>query len=374
MLNASTPDALPGRSDITSLKGSTYPVGGIKYKLNQKVLYSDAKGNTNKELLIGTETEPVQVIAYSGLGAGNKFTSEYSKYSGLYRALSIQGTYAPYGYTNQTNPPATTQQHFIGVYNTGNPVAKNNGIDNTIEIENTDYVPADVGKNKWFYRGAAMTSNSKPFSTIAMQVAFPYEYLEKQIGEDNISANLNYILSVNEVEYADGTKQKVEHEVSVPWNRDFPGNIRAFAAFLDSGKQRLSSGDKSNIWSSLGDGITSQGNNLYASFYSSFTDPEATHGYVYGRWNANSFKYDTTKNAEIAHSYEGILTKEVYYGVGDIVPDDNLRTQDQIESKYTWYSSVHAAKAVGEISAVKANMRYLMQWLMDMVVPDFLFQ
>lgn len=344
---------LPGRSDPTLIKGCTYPVGGIKYKINQKILYSGG-GVTNKELNIGTETDPVQVIAFDGFSGQfmpkRKLTSEFSSYSSSYKPLSLQGTIAPYGYTNIVCPPNQPYSNTIGIYNTGNPSLENDLTDNSIKISNDDYAPISVGRNKWFFNGDPIGSNVEPFSVVAMQALFPYEYLEKQV---DIKAKLQYYLTVDEVEY-EKSKQHVDSEVLVSWDRQWPGSIRMFASFLNSKKQRLSTGAISNDWSSTGDGVTSQGNSIYGSYLASFTDPDANYGYSYARWNTNSFEYDPKRSLDLK-SGGGVVTKEIYYGVGSKIADDTLRTQDQIDSKYTWYSSVVEASAAGKISAVKTK-------------------
>ncbi|MGM0113368.1 SpaA isopeptide-forming pilin-related protein [Enterococcus sp. DIV0187] len=339
---------LPGRTDITSIKGCTYPVGGIEYKLDQKVVYTG--GATTKELVIGTETDPVEVIAYDGFSGvsmpNRKFTTEYSSYVSSYQPVSLQGTVAPYGYTRNTYPPTQSYSNLIGIYDTGNPTVENVSSDHSIKISNDDYAPISVGKNKWFFNGATMPSNTEPFSVAAMQVAFPYEYLEKQVGT---SSKLDYTLSVSEVTY-EGQSQEVDSKVVVSWDRHWPGDMRAFATFLDSKNQPL--GSLQSDYRSNGDGVTTQGNSIYGQFFQTSTDPEVTNGVIYGRWNANSLEFEDGKQAT-SRAANSTKAKQFYYGVGAKIPDDNLRTQAQIEAAYTWYSTVAEAKTAGVISAVK---------------------
>ncbi|MBO0460062.1 hypothetical protein JZO77_25375, partial [Enterococcus hulanensis] len=346
---------LPKRADITSIKGCTYPVGGVEYKIEQKVLYSGG-AVIDKELSIGTETDPIQAIVYSPLGHvqmnDRKFTSQYSSYSSVYKPLSLQGTQAPYGKTATLSPPIPN--NLVGIYDTGNPVVTNNTTDNTMVVKNTDYKPIDIKGDKYLFSSVStpLGSNVKPFSVTAMQVIFPYEYLEKQVG---VTGKLDYTLSVSEVKYENDDKiitQEVKSKELISWNKSWPGSMQSYTAFLDSNMKKLSSvEDTTNNVSSNGDGITAQGNPLYVSFYSTFTDPGAENGYLYGRWNANSFQYDDTR--PIVPRLTSANITETYYGVGSKIPNDDLRKQEEIESAFTWYGSVSAAKAAGEISAVK---------------------
>lgn len=343
---------LPGRSDTTSLKGSTYPVGGVKYKINQKIDYS---GNgINKTLSIGTDTEPVEVIAYDGLSGidmpNRKFTSEYAVYENEYQPVQLAGTKAPYGYTKQTYPSDQAFIRTIGIYDTGNPIVKNESSDYSISVVNDNYVPISVGENKWLYDGTKMASNAEPFSVVAMQMRFPYEYLENQVG---VTSTLNYTLTITEVEY-EGEKQEIDSRLVVPWDRKWPGTMTAYAAFNDFDKKKLSSTPSNTNIDSMGDGVTAQGNELFPRYTSSFTDPIASQGYLYARWNVNSFQYKSN-NSVTRGPVSGTTITNYYYGVGFNIPDDNLRTQKQIDSAYTWYPTVTAAKSAGEISAVKCK-------------------
>ena len=337
---------LSNRTDVTSIKGCTFPVGGIKYKIRSKIVYSG--GGITKELSIGEDIDPIEAISYDGMDLRRrKFTTEYASYASVYSPLSLQATEAPYGYTNRTYPPDQTYNNLIGIYNTGNLLLENSG-NSDIEITNNDYVPASVGKNKWLYSGSQMPSNSHPFSVVAIQMAFPYDYLEKQVG---VSSKLDYTLSVSEVEY-EGKKQEVSASTVVGWDRHWPGNIRAYTSFLNAQSKPLSSVSSTNTWSSYGDGSTAQGNRVNLAYSSVFTDVEASKGVGYGRWNANSFKYDETANVSIRNTTGGAV-KTVYYGVGPRSPDDSLRTREAIENAYTWYSSPSEAVDSGIISAVK---------------------
>ena len=345
---------LPGRADVTSIKGCTYPVGGIEYKMNQEILYSEKGGVTNKKLSIGTETDPIQVIAFSPFGDSvmndRKMTSQYNSYSSVYKPVNFQGTIAPWGKAVNFSPPRPKM--FSGIYDTGNPIVTNDTVANTINIKNTDYAPISIGKEKYFYTTASMGSDVEPFSITAMQAVFPYEYLEKQVG---LSTQLDFVLSVSEVTYKNGDEivnQPVDSSLLVGWDKNWPGNNRSYATFLDEAGKPLSSIASHNTWASFGDGVTTQGNKINARFTSSFIDPEAKIGVGYARWNANSFKYDSTRNVGIINEAGGEI-KSVYYGVGSKVPDDTLRERDDIEKDFTWYSSVNDALSAGEISAVK---------------------
>ncbi|OTO67780.1 MULTISPECIES: prealbumin-like fold domain-containing protein [unclassified Enterococcus] len=343
---------LPGREDVTSIKGATYPVGGIKYSIDQKIKFTNSSTGNSKFLNVGTDTDPVQVIAYDGFSGltlpNRKFTNEYNSYSSSYVPISMQGMNAPIGYTKKTYPPNQPYSNFIGVYDTGDPVVKNNSANKSIDIDNDDYVPISVGKNKWFFSGNQMPSNAEPFSVVAMQLAFPYEYLENIPGT---STKLDYILSVSEISY-EGNNQEINSTVTIPWDRHWPGSIVSYASLLNAQYKPLSSASPLNTWSSYGDGATTKGNKLIGSFTSSFTDIEAKIAVLYGRWNANSFKYDNSVSTAISGN-ENMKNMKRFYGVGPKIPNISLRSKNSIESAYTWYPSVSAAEAAGEIVAVK---------------------
>lgn len=338
---------LPGHTDITSIKGSTYPVGGVEYKIKQKVVYAEDNG-PSKELNIGSEIDPAQVIIFDGFGSEHmtdgKFTSQYSSYASKYTPLSLQATLAPYGKTRRTDGLGT--YNLRGVYDTGNPTAENNESDNSITIKNNDYVPISVGKNKHFFSGTPMGSNEEPFSVISMQLAFPYKYLQ------NKSGKLEYTLSVSEISYENEIQDDIKSQELVSIVEKMPGNMQAYSTFLNSQYQGISSAGPTATVSSMGDGVTAQGNSLFCSFYTAFTDPEATNGYLYGRWNSNSFAYDNSRNVQ-RRDTNGVKYKKIYFGVGPETPDDNLRKNEDIDSAYSWFSSIGEAEKVGKISAVK---------------------
>ncbi|MBO0452073.1 SpaA isopeptide-forming pilin-related protein [Candidatus Enterococcus murrayae] len=344
---------LPGRSDLTSIKGTTYPVGGIEYTINQKMVYKDKQGGTDKELVIGTDTDPMQVITYDGLlgwdmRAPYKFTNEFSSYSSIYVPLNRQATNAPVGYTRNTYPPSQTPSAYIGIYDTGNPEVENVSSNNSIKITNTDYAPVSVGKNKWLLSLSPMGSNVEPFSVVAMQFLFPYKYLEDQKGITP-TANMDYILSIDTVKY-EGDEQEVNERKIFNWTKEWPGSIKTYSAFNNINKQGLSS-DREGTYKSDGDGVTTKGNKLWGSVYTSTTDSQMDTMTMYGRWNANSFQYDLGREPVFNGNYSTI--QKIFWGVGPKNPDLTLRGQNDIDKSYTWYSSASEAKAAGDISAVK---------------------
>ncbi|MDT2658945.1 SpaA isopeptide-forming pilin-related protein [Enterococcus hulanensis] len=356
---------LPGRSDITSIKGSTYPVGGIEYSIDQKQVYK-AK-NTSRELDIGTDTDPVQVIAYDGLpgermlDSTKKFTAEFSSYSSVYTPLVRAGLAAPAGYTNKIYPPGQTYNPLIGIYNTGNPTVANITADNSIKITNNDYTPIDVGKDKWLLAGGdPLGSNVRPFSVVAMQTLFPYEYLEKQEGTGAVSVSMDYHLSVSKIYYEGGKEQKVDNPSSsliIGWNKEWPGGAKTYSAFLNKSRQGLSSGDIDyNHYASDGDGVSAKGNQIWGSVYGSLNDMESgTTTTLYGRWNGNSLAYD--KSRTLANTLNGCELIQNYYGVGPKTPDLTFRSVDQIENTYSWYTTVAEAEKQGEIVATKTLVK-----------------
>ncbi|WP_137663329.1 prealbumin-like fold domain-containing protein [Enterococcus hulanensis] len=351
---------LPGRSDLTSIKGSTYPVGGIEYKIEQQMIYTNENTGKSKDLVIGVDNNPMQVITYDGLpgwdmNSKRKFTSEFDSYKTIYNPIIRQGLATPVGYTRGTFPPSQGYSTGIGIYDTGNPVVTNNS-DYSIAVSNQDYIPISVGKNKWLLSGTQMASNAEPFSVVAMQVLFPYEYLNRFPG---VNGNINYKLTVNKIKYKtveEGVEkevdQKVESTLNMIWDKKWPGTIKTYSATLNSATAGLSTNpDSSRGYASAGDSITTQGNKIWGSFYSAYTDIAADTSIMYSRWNANSVTYDNSRR--IVDKSNGGNLQKLFYGVGSKFPDMTLRKNDDIDQEYSWYSTPEEALANGEIVAIK---------------------
>ncbi|MEO1769800.1 prealbumin-like fold domain-containing protein [Candidatus Enterococcus ferrettii] len=342
---------LPERADVTSIKGSTYPVGGVEYDIKQKIHFKSKL--IEKDLDIGVETDPIEVIVYDGLtgtALTNKtFTDEFNSYSNVYQAISRQGVKAPVGYTNEIYPDDTQASTMKGIYNTGNPVVKNVNTNHTISVKNDNYAPVSIGKNKWYLGGGQMGSNDEPFSVAAMQVIVPYDYMVEQSGVDS---SMTYSLSVDTIKY-EGDYQKVSCEKEILWDKTWPGSISAHTAFLASNAQGLST--STSYYYSFGDGVTTTRNKIWSSFYGSFTDPEASTSTVYARWNANSFQYDEAREIRAWYTSGTDPSFEKYsYGVGNNIPDVTFRSEASIENSYTWYDTVAEAKIHGDIAIVKS--------------------
>lgn len=345
---------LPGRVDLTSLKGATYPIGGINYSIDQKIFYQSDKNATTKELFIGKDIDPVQAIVYRGGPGGPtaNFTKEFNEYASIYSYLDPQSTAAPYGYTRKVYSPNQTYSNLIGVYDTGNPIASNNKTSNNIDIVNNDYLPISVGKNKWLYSGAKMASNSEPFSVIYMQAAFPYSYIAEKEGTNS---NLTYELSIREVNY-ENTKQSVDTSTKIVWDQKWPGAIDSMTSFQDISEKGLNSNpSSSNYYQSLGDGVTTQGNKIWTSHYNVSRSILIETNFIYARWNANSFTFDY--NRKVATINGASLFKKFSYGVGSSIPDVSLRERKQIENAYKWYDTVDEAKKDGPITAIKGEYK-----------------
>lgn len=346
---------LPGRADSTSIMGSTYPVGGIEYTIKQKMMYKNEDSLETKELTIGTDNRPIQAIAYDGFGnfmmPDKNFTNEYSSYSDCYQEVTRTGMPIPFGYANKTRPPGAEYDLTLGIYNTGNPKATNIIPDNSIKVTNNDYKPVSVGKNKWLYNGSQMGSNEEPFSVIAMQTAFPYEYLEEQAA--GVNSSIDYTLIIDQVKY-EGKTQEVDAKKTINFNKKWGEGMFTMSAFTTILHGGLNSRPKSdNYYISAGDGRTIKGNKLWGSSGASLTDMDSDKIVVYSRWNANSFKYDNSRGLKHMTDPRTGQYLESYYGVGDKEPDISKKNQDYFESEYTWYSTVEEAIKHGEIVAVK---------------------
>lgn len=348
---------LPGRADLTSIKGCTYPVGGIEYKLDQQMTYTNEITGNKKILNIGSDTPPVQVITYDGLpdttmNSSRKFTSEFEPYRDKYQPIGRQGIEAPVGYTMKTYPPNQGYSAYIGVYDTGSPVVKHNA-DYSINISNKNYKPVSVGKNKWLLSGEKMASNAEPFSVVGMQVLFPYEYLEKFSG---VNGNISYRLAATKISY-EGQEQEINSKIDVLWDRKWAGSMRVYSAALSASKEGLSSmRPDSKGYSSAGDSVTAQKNNIWGSFYAAYVDIPADTTILYCRWNANSMAYDSSRNIE-DRGNNGTRLLSYHYGVGRKNPNVSSREQKEIDQAYTWYNTAKDAEKNGDIAAIKATYK-----------------
>ncbi|MGM0112734.1 SpaA isopeptide-forming pilin-related protein [Enterococcus sp. DIV0187] len=345
---------LPGRTDIGLLKGSTYPVGGVRYDINQKLVYSEDHSDVQKELEIGTDTRGMQAIMYDGLyrrdqwSPNKQVTAEYVQYEPTLKELSRSGMAAPAGYTRRIYPPTqTSPNNNIGIYDTGKPKAINQVSDNSIRVENQDYTPISVGPNKWFVNGGKMASNAEPFSVINMAMTFPYEYLEKQV---DINANIDYQLTVSKIKY-EGVEQDVNSKISMAWDRKWPGSMITYAVFMDKNRKAYSSNHDTNFYKSSGDGVVAKGEKIYLRSATSAVDFRTENAVQYTRWNANSFEYDSSRS--IIQTHTDMDEKAIYFGVGNNVPDVSLREQEEIDKAYSWYSSATEAEKNGTIAAIK---------------------
>ena len=344
-----------GGKFLGTIKGSTYPVGGIEYEITQKQIYN--ANSASKELKIGVENDPVQAMFYDGLNAWEpntiKMANGYEKYQSTFMPLSRQGLAAPVGYTRRTYPPTQSDSIHIGIFDTGNPTAENISSSHALKVINKDYQPASVGRNKWLLSGPKMGSNDEPFSVIAMQVTLPTDYLEAQAGTGALSVSLDYVLSVSKVKY-EGKEQALSSSLRINWNKEWPGNAKTYSCFQNAAGRGLSSGPVSNRdYASMGDGMTTKGNKLRGAVYASVTDGRADTGVLYGRWNSNSFPYDDSRG--ITHTSNGVKFRKDYFGVGLATPDLSVRTPSQIEAAYTWYATPAEAKKHGKIAAIKSE-------------------
>lgn len=199
-----------------------------------------------------------------------------------------------------------------------------------------------------------MSSGAEPFSVAAMQILFPYEYLEKQTGTGATSVSMDYTLSVSKVKY-EGVEQDVDSSILMSWNKQWPGGIQSLSAFLSSGKQGLSTAPETKRqYSSYGDGSITQGNKIWGSIYTNLTNYQAKKIIQYGRWNSASFKYDSSRTSSASDWTAGSQLTKQFYGVGTSNPNVSYRTQNQIDNEYIWYPDVATAQANGEISAIKS--------------------
>ena len=340
---------LDGRA-ASDFRGATFPDGEVSYEITQTAKLIDNETKKSTALTIGKDTDPVRTMIYEGLQASTmkapNFTSEYQKYSSSYSQPSLQSITIPYGYGNniiKTPPTTNSTKQKAGVYDTGNPVVKNTTT-NTISVKTEDYTP--IGSDYYHdWGGKALNSNLKPFSVVAMNVEFSYDYIAKLYNK-----TLSYDLTIKKINWKDTVFDSTAKMVLSTNERE--DKLFSYINFHDVNKVPL--GSTSHDYKSNGDASITKGSKLRIYPIGSMVDMKADRTVLYSRWNANSLEFDDTYIPEEFAVTGGKLTK-VSYGVGPDFPDSSIRSKTGLDAAYKWYSSISEAKAKGKISAIRTE-------------------
>lgn len=330
--------------------GATFPDGEVSLEITQTARLKDNVTGKNSNLTIGTDTPPVRAMIYEGLQGSTmkapNFESGYQKYSSTYTQPSLQSVTIPYGYANKiltTKPLASSVKQKAGVYDTGNPVVKNTS-SNTISLKTDDYTPIDAQYyHDW--GGKPLSENLKPFSVVAMNVEFSYDYIAKLYDK-----TLEYTLKIDKINWKDTVfSSPTTLKLSTNERED---KLFSYVNFHD--EDRVPLGSTSYDFKSNGDAIITKGSKLRIYPIGSMVDSKADRAVLYTRWNANSLEFDDSYIPEEFPVTGGKLTK-VSYGVGPDFPDASIRSKTGLDAAYKWYSSISEAKAKGKISAIRTE-------------------
>ncbi|MBO1306125.1 hypothetical protein JZO70_08125 [Enterococcus sp. 669A] len=353
---------LSGRA-AGDFRGSTFPVGDIQFTLGTtKTTYQIGNG-TPSNVTIGnnststTQAYPVKIIAgtWGSLDSTASNWDWYSHKSGT-RTLNIDSAILskgiPYGKGIQihSSEPTTNDLSKIGVYDTGTVTVPTDTI-----VKVSDYEPvwnpytysmasADVGKNnKYFASTSLLVEWSNLYFANRPETAKTYEAT----------------IEITNIKY-ENQSHAGEGKTTLSISAD-PGTISQHVLWTYpynpvTKQQGNSLGSVNSQWDGRGDAKVAKGYEFTASVrYSDMNRMLTSKVVAYGRWNANSIAYDSTRNMEVVSDYPDLYT--FYYGVkkSGTVPQNTYLTETAIEGQYTWYSDVNTALAGGKIiSAVKA--------------------
>ncbi|OTO67751.1 MULTISPECIES: SpaA isopeptide-forming pilin-related protein [unclassified Enterococcus] len=363
---------LPGRA-ADDFRGSTFPVGKVSFTLSTPRNYSKLSSaseaaETNVGLASSENSDnggwPIQIIAgTSGTMDNTASAWKWSKHTGASRTLKINenvlATDVPFGKTGSVyhKVPTVSDKSKIGVYDTGD-ITLNSTLDKTVEI--TDYEPI---WNPYTYnmRGDAVDKNQKFFASVSLLVEWSNRYFAK------MTQAPKYYFS--EVTVSDLQYESEHHagEGKVTLNvSSSPGSLSQHMVWchpndgVDQGKDIYGS---DTVWNASGRGAVTKGQKMdLAIRFNDEIYPKGTNGktyrskevVAYGRWNANSAKFDTSRKVFLNRETSPI---DYYYGIkktANPAPDRSSLSQTAIDNQYTWYATQEAAVATGkEISAMK---------------------
>lgn len=354
---------LSGRA-TDDFRGTTFPVGKISFTINTPKNYYKLSPDTEAtEYSVPTGTSetdttkayPIKIIAgRSGSLDTTSSNWDWLKHTGTSRTLNIDKSVLtkaiPNGKTGSIyhETPSTLDKSGIGVYDTGNVDVVT---DTKVEIE--DYEPI---WNPYTYNmdETAVNKNDKYFASVSLLVEWSNLYFS------NMSQSVRYYysdLAVSNLSYeteshageGNSTFSVSNSEVGLSqfilWVNPNDGETQGKdietnnERWITSGSGKIAKGYRFDLAIRYRDGL--------------FKGYKSKKMVAYARWNANSAKYDPSRNPFLTKTTGYV---EYQYGVkktANPAPDRNSLTEAEIDDQYTWHADLDTALKTGEISALK---------------------
>ena len=354
---------LAGRA-TDDFRGTTFPVGKISFTINTPKNYYKLSPDTEAtEYSVPTGTSetdntkayPIKIIAgRSGSLDTTPSTWDWIKHTGTSRTLNIDKSALtkaiPNGKTGSIyhETPSTLDKSGIGVYDTGNVDVVT---DTKVEIE--DYEPI---WNPYTYNmdETAVNKNDKYFASVSLLVEWSNLYFS------NMSQSVRYYysdLAISNLSYeteshageGNSTFSVSNSEVGLSqfilWVNPNDGETQGKdietnnERWITSGSGKIAKGYKFDLAIRYRDGL--------------FKGYKSKKMVAYARWNANSAKYDPSRNPFLTKTTGYV---EYQYGIkktANPAPDRNSLTEAEIDAQYTWHTDLDTALKAGEISALK---------------------
>ncbi|MBU5362521.1 hypothetical protein KQI58_15705 [Enterococcus raffinosus] len=355
---------LVGRA-VGDFRGATFPSGNVSYSITSSSKYSATDGGTFANVpFSSTGAKPVKPIAYSpatsSTTASNWTWKEYNtagnslKFTDALIDLAI-----PRGNTGklylQEPAVSTNEKKQIGAFNSGDFITLASG--NSFLVSNGNYAALN---NPYTYTlaGNKVSANNKIFSSVSMVVEWSREYLEsKAKGVYQTTVNISSITY-------EGESHSVNTETVISAGKEPSGayttGVGVMRYNVDKGIIAPYDSSGNPHRSISGDGKVEQGASDAYLGQIAYANPSAVRKVeTFLRWNANSFKYDPTREMDLtALSKTGYVDKsQLKYGIkkSGNMPSLTRKAKSTLENEYTWYSSSTAAVASGgKIGAIKA--------------------
>ncbi|MGM0167916.1 hypothetical protein IGI39_002928 [Enterococcus sp. AZ135] len=360
---------LSGRG-TDDFRGSTFPAGDIEFELDTvQTIYRPSSSSSVPAVTVPptssststTGAYPVKIIA--GTWGSTSTTAsdwDWRTHNSAGRSLNIDqstlSTSIPYGKSQQilTTEPTSGDKTKMGVYDTGDVSVPT---DTTVKLSGnatTGYQPV---WNPYTYTmgGETVSKNEKHFATTTLLVEWSNLYFKNKT--DHAKTYISTV-AIGDISYEGETHSGGSEQVELSVTTD-PGTVSQHALFTyphndTTGEQGVSLGGIDSEWNGDGSAKAAKGYQFTASIRYSDIDPVSTKSIIsYGRWNANSIEYDSTRTTRMGPGGDSSYTWK--YGVkkSGLVPQNAPLAQAAIESQYDWYTTVAAAEAAGKISAVR---------------------
>ncbi|MBO0413867.1 hypothetical protein JZO81_22775 [Enterococcus hulanensis] len=354
---------ISGRNNY-DFRGATFPVGKISFTINTPRNYyklspsSDApeypvaSGTNGSD---PTKAYPINIIAgTTGSLSTNASDWHWNKYSSSLGTLNINeknlARSIPFGKTgaNYHEVPTVSDKSKIGVYDTGDVY-----VADYTEVEIDNYEPI---WNPYTYNmdGTPVDKNKKYFASVSLLVDWSNLYFSK------MTESVKYYYS--DLEISNLTYESESHAGEGKTTFSVSSSESGISQFLlwvnpnDGLSQGKDIETNTERWITSGGGKIAKGYQFdlaarYRDGY--FKGYKSKKLVAYARWNANSAKYDASRETFITQN-SGYF--EYQYGIKKTTnpaPDRSSLTESAIDAQYTWHADIDTALKAGEISALK---------------------